>query len=62
MATRTLVQAKEAQGHRSWATERRIRRLVAEKRIPYYKVGGLVMIDVADLDAYAEAGRVEAVS
>jgi excisionase family DNA binding protein len=32
--------------------------MVAEKRIPFHKVGGLVLIDLDDLDAYTEAGRV----
>ena len=46
--------------HRSWATERKLRRLVAEKRIPFHKIGGGVYIDLADLDDFSEAGRVEA--
>jgi hypothetical protein len=34
--------------------------MVAERRIAYHKVDGRVLFDLADLDAYAEAGRVEA--
>ncbi|MFC8046782.1 excisionase family DNA-binding protein [Nocardia sp. NPDC057353] len=41
--------------------ERFIRRLVAERRVVFYKVGGLVRFKVADLEAYAQAGRVEAI-
>ncbi len=52
----TLVQTVEA---RPWVTERYLRRLVAERRIPFHKAGGKVLIDLDDLDAYAEAGRVE---
>jgi excisionase family DNA binding protein len=40
-------------------TKRFVRRLVAEKRIPYHKLGKLVRFDLRDLDAYAEAGRVD---
>ncbi len=40
--------------------ERFVRRLVAERRIPYVKVGRYVRLDVVDLDALIAAGRVEA--
>lgn len=36
-----------------------VRRLVAERRIPFTKVGKYVRIDPADLDAFIAAGRVE---
>jgi excisionase family DNA binding protein len=39
-----------------------IRRLVAERRIAYTKLGKHVRIDSADLDAFVAAGRIEAVS
>jgi hypothetical protein len=55
-----LVPLTEVPNRRPWATIRRLRRLVAEKRVPYYKIDGRVMFDLADLDAHAEAGRVEA--
>lgn len=42
--------------------ERFIRRLVAERRIVFYKVGKYVRFAVADLDAFAQSGRVDAVS
>lgn len=35
-----------------------IRRLIAERRIPYVKLGHHVRIDTADLDSFVEAGRV----
>jgi excisionase family DNA binding protein len=35
-----------------------IRRLIAERRIPYVKLGAHVRIDDADLDAFIDAGRV----
>lgn len=42
--------------------ERFIERLIAERRIPFHRLGGkLVRLSTADLDAFAEAGRVEAV-
>jgi excisionase family DNA binding protein len=35
-----------------------VRRLIAEKRIPYVKLGSHVRIDTADLDQFVAAGRV----
>ena len=40
-------------------TERYVRRLVAERRVAYHKVGRLLRFRRADLDALFEAGRVE---
>ena len=40
-------------------TERYVRRLVAERRVAYHKVGRLLRFLPADLDALFEAGRVE---
>jgi excisionase family DNA binding protein len=39
---------------------RHVRRLVAERRIPYLKVGRHLRISSADLEAFVAAGRVEA--
>jgi excisionase family DNA binding protein len=39
---------------------RYVRRLIAERRIPFYRVGRHVRIARADLDAFLAAGRVEA--
>jgi len=39
--------------------ERYMRRLVTERRIPYFKVGRLLRFSAEDLDAFLEAGRVE---
>jgi excisionase family DNA binding protein len=36
-----------------------IRRLIAERRIAFHKVGAHVRLAVADLDAFVSAGRVE---
>jgi len=41
-------------------TARFLRRLVAERRIPYFKIGRHVRFRVADLDSFIAAGRVEA--
>jgi len=43
-------------------SERFIRRLVEQRRIRHYKVGQFVKFDTADLDAFVEAGKREAVS
>jgi DNA-binding transcriptional regulator YiaG len=57
---RNLIPLLEVPSHRPWTTVRWLRRQVAERRIPYYKpTGGRVLIDLADLDALAERGRVE---
>jgi len=39
--------------------ERYMRRLVSERRIPYFKVGRLLRFSPADLDAFIESCRVE---
>ncbi len=57
----TLPQAVEA---RPWLSERWLRRLVAERRVPFHKMPGSsrLLFDLADLDRLVEDGRVEAVS
>jgi excisionase family DNA binding protein len=40
-------------------SERFIRRLIAERRIPFHHVGRHVRIAVVDLEAFVQAGRVE---
>jgi len=40
--------------------ERFVRRLVAERRIPYVKIGKHVRLAEADLAAFLAAGRIEA--
>lgn len=37
-----------------------MRRLVDERRIPYFKIGKYVRFDPADLTRFAQSGRVEA--
>lgn len=39
-------------------TVRFVRRLIAERRIPFTKLGRHVRIDTADIDAFVAAGRV----
>ncbi|MBN9109611.1 MAG: helix-turn-helix domain-containing protein [Pseudonocardia sp.] len=39
-----------------------VRRLIAERRIAFHKVGAHVRIAVVDLDAFVQAGRVEAIT
>ena len=52
----TLAEAAERLG----TSVRFIRRLIAERRIAFVKVGRHVRIDPADLEAFVAAGRVEA--
>lgn len=41
-------------------TVRHVRRLVAEKRVPYYKVGRLVRFDEAEITVWLATRRVPA--
>ena len=43
-------------------SERFVRRLIAERRIPYTKLGKHVRIADVDVDAFIAAGRVEAIA
>jgi excisionase family DNA binding protein len=54
MALLTVDQAADRLGTKA----RFIRRLIAEKRITYIKLGGHVRIEDEVLDAFIEAGRV----
>jgi excisionase family DNA binding protein len=38
-----------------------VRRLIAERRIAFHKVGAHVRLGLADLDAFVQAGRVESI-
>lgn len=57
---RALRTIKQVTVERPWASERWLRRAIYEKRFRYFKVDGRVLIDLADLDAYAERGQVDA--
>lgn len=52
----TLPQTSDYSGF----SERFIRSLVFRKEIPHYKRGGRLYFSTDDLDAYIQAGRVEA--
>ena len=56
MSLLTVDQAAERFG----TSTRFVRRLVAERRIPFTKLGRHVRLDTADIDAFIAAGRVEA--
>jgi excisionase family DNA binding protein len=43
-------------------SERFIRRLIAERRVAFHKLGKHVRFAIADLDAYVADGRVEPLS
>jgi hypothetical protein len=57
------VTVKEAAQLRPWASERWLRRAIFEHRIAYHKLGSgrgaRVLVDLDDLDRYAEQGRIE---
>lgn len=43
-------------------SERFVRRLIAERRIAFHKVGSHVRIALVDLDTFVQAGRVEPIT
>ena len=55
-----LISVEKEPGY-AWATTRWLRRQVAERRVPYHKCRGKILLDLGDLDAMAEGGRIEAV-
>ena len=55
----TLLSIEQA-AERLGTSVRFVRRLIAERRIAYTKLGRHVRIDPDDLDAFILAGRVEA--
>ena len=57
--SRRLVLLTDAHQERPWATPRYLRRLVAQRSVPFFKLRGRIWIDLADLDTFAEAARVE---
>lgn len=48
-----------AAAQRLGVSVRFVRRLVDERRVPFYKIGRYVRFDIADLDRFAMQGRVE---
>jgi len=55
----SLLSVEEA-AERLGTSPRFIRRLVAERRIAFTKIGRHVRIDTSDIDVFIAAGRVEA--
>jgi excisionase family DNA binding protein len=58
--TRPVLLTVEQTADRLNTTVRFVRRLIAERRIPYHKIGRHVRIAEADLNRLITAGRVEA--
>ncbi|MEU5690733.1 excisionase family DNA-binding protein [Actinosynnema sp. NPDC020468] len=61
MTAREHYSVTEAADYLS-TTVRFIRRLVADRRVRFYKVGRYVRFKRADLEAYVESGRVEPIT
>jgi excisionase family DNA binding protein len=53
-----LLSVGEAAG-RLGTPVRFVRRLIAERRIRFYKIGRYVRLDAADLDAFVAAGKID---
>ena len=58
---RSLVGLSEAVNYLN-TSERHIRTLVHRRAIPYYKLGGLLRFDLAELDDMLDQNRVEVAS
>jgi hypothetical protein len=56
---RQLVPLKQVPQHRTEWSERRLRKLVAERRVGFYKEGSRVLLDLEELDRHVQTGRVE---
>lgn len=59
---RPLLLTVEEAAERLGTPVRFVRRLVADRRIPFHKVGRYVRLSAADLDDFIAAGRVEPVA
>lgn len=59
MAHLTVAQAAERY---EFLSVRYLRRLISERRIPYVKIGGRVLVDTNDIDAMLAANRHEVAS
>ena len=59
-STNTALLDIEAVAERLGVQVRHVRRLVAERRIPYLKWGHLLRFDPRELDQWIDAARVEA--
>jgi hypothetical protein len=56
----TLLTFRQLLEARPWLNDRRLRRAVRQKQFPFYKVGGILLFDPADIDRYVARCRVEA--
>lgn len=54
----TLIDVDSAAEHLS-VTPRYIRRLVSERRVPYYKVGKFIRFDIAELEQWLKRCYIE---
>lgn len=54
----TLVHLPELLERFQWLTERRVRSMVTQKAIPYWKVRGRLLFDPADFQELLDAGYV----
>ena len=54
----TIEQAAE----RMAMSVRYVRRLLADRRIPFHKLGRSVRLKASDVDAHVDAGRIEALT
>jgi hypothetical protein len=62
MVSPTLVPISDVPEFRPQFNVRLLQRLRAERRVPSYLIGRRVFFDLADLDAYTEAQRLEVAS
>lgn len=54
-----LREPKQAIAEVPWLSRRYLTRLIQERRIPSYRIGGKVLVDLADLEKLVADGRRE---
>lgn len=60
--SRKIVTLAQAVEQRPFLTLRHLRRLIFERRLPFYKAGGKVLVDLDEIDAWVESNRRPAVA
>jgi excisionase family DNA binding protein len=60
--TPQLLLTVEGAAERMNMSPRYVRRLVAERRIPFHRIGRAVRLAAADVDVHIAAGRVDAIT
>jgi excisionase family DNA binding protein len=60
LSEQTIVTLDQLLEARPWLTQRKVRQLVAERTIPFYKPGRRLLFNLTDIDNRIQESRVEA--